>query len=164
HVLADADAIAMANAVAGYLSLVLGRQADYNTNLCTWHNTGEKLNHTFGRQALPMSWDYVELNVMSGSGGDWGSQLDWVVRYINNNGWTAPSRVFTMRASAASHPLPDGSLDAIISDPPYYDNVPYAALSDFFYVWLKRASGEYFPELFSTPIVPKSEEAIMEPV
>lgn len=153
----------LAAAVVGYLAVVLDRQADYCTRLCTWHNTGEKLNHTFGRQALPMSWDYVELNPMNGSGGDWTSHLDWVLRYIENNGWHARAEAQAQRSSATDLPHADDSLNAIITDPPYYDNVPYAALSDFFYVWLKRTVGDQFAEMFSTPVVPKSDEAIMEP-
>lgn len=150
---------ALAKAVTGYLSLVLSRQADYCTNICSWHNTGEKLNHTFGRQALPMGWDHVELNPMSGSGGDWLSQLDWIVRFVKNNDWESASSE-AAHDSATDLQYEDSSLDAVITDPPYYDNVPYAALSDFFYVWLKRAVGEHFPDLFSTPLIPKTDEIV----
>ncbi len=153
----------LARAVVGYLGIVLNRQADYCNSLTTWHNTGEKLNHLFGRQAIPMSWDYVELNPTSGSGGDWLSHLDWVLRYIEANPVIADAQGQARNASATALPFPGNHLDAILTDPPYYDNVPYAALSDFFYVWLKRSVDDLFPELFATPVVAKKGEAIMEP-
>jgi adenine-specific DNA methylase len=150
---------ALSEAVTGYLSLVLSRQADYCTNICSWHNTGEKLNHTFGRQALPMGWDHVELNPMSGSGGGWLSQLDWIVCFVKNNDWESLLSE-AVHNTATDLQFDSDSLDAVITDPPYYDNVPYAALSDFFYVWLKRAVGEHFPDLFSTPLIPKADEIV----
>lgn len=110
-----------------------------------------------------MSWDYAEVNPFSGSTGDWTSNLDWVLRYIETNSALPNAKSKAQNASATALPFPDDYLDAILTDPPYYDNVPYAALSDFFYVWLKRSVGELFPELFATPTVPKTGEAIMEP-
>lgn len=110
-----------------------------------------------------MTWDYAEPSPFSGSSGDWQSNLDWVLRYIENNSWSVQARAEARRSSATDLPHADNSLDAILTDPPYYDNVPYAALSDFFYVWLKRTVGDHFPDLFSTPVVPKADEAIMEP-
>jgi adenine-specific DNA methylase len=151
---------ALAGAVVGYLSILLSRTADYNTSLCGWENTREGIDHTFGRQALPMKWDFCETNVFSGSSGDWLSHLDWVSRYIRKNGWTPTAESRAEHNSATNLPYDDASLDAIITDPPYYDNVPYAALSDFFYVWLKRAVGEHFPDLFSTPLIPKADEIV----
>lgn len=152
------DVEGLAKAVAGYMAIVLNRQADYCNRLTTWHNTGEKLNHLFGRQAIPMSWDYVELNPNSGSGGDWTSHLDWVLRYIGGNPSISDVQSQAQNASATSLPFSDDSLDAILTDPPYYNSVPYADLSDFFYVWLKRSVGEVFPDLFATPLAPKPEE------
>jgi adenine-specific DNA methylase len=150
----------LAKAVAGYLAIVLNRLADKNATLVVWHNTGEKIEHVFGRQALPMTWDYVELNVFSGVNGDWTSNRDWVLRYIENNGWTALAPATIGQASATDLRYPDDYFDAVLTDPPYYNSVPYADLSDFFYVWLKRSVGHHFPELFSTPLSPKSEEAV----
>lgn len=148
----------LARAVAGYVAIVLNRQADYCNRMTTWHNTGEKLNHLFGRQAIPMSWDYVELNPTSGSGGDWASHLDWVLRYIEANPSTLGVQSEARNASATILPFTDGYLDAVLTDPPYYNSVPYADLSDFFYVWLKRSVGEVFPDLFATPLTPKPDE------
>ena len=156
------NADTLAAAVTGYIAIVLDRQADCCNSLTSWHNTGEKLNHLFGRQAIPMSWDYVELNPTSGSGGDWLSHLAWVLRYIEGNPVIPEGNSSAHRASATALPLASDYLDAILTDPPYYDNVPYAALSDFFYVWLKCSVGEVFPELFATPVVAKTDEAIME--
>ena len=149
-------------AILGYLAVFLGRSADFLTSICTWENSKENLKHAFARQALPMAWDYAESNPFSGSTGSSQPQIDFVKRYINTNG-NVGLPALTHRSSATNLPFEDSYFNAILSDPPYYDNVPYAALSDFFYVWLKRAVGDQFPDLFTTPIVPKSEEAIMEP-
>jgi adenine-specific DNA methylase len=153
----------LAQAVMGYLAVILNREADKNASLVVWDNTRDMPTHVFGRQALPMTWDYAETNVLSGATGCWAANCDWVLRYIANNQPLGIGRVEATQSSATSLPHADNSLDAILTDPPYYDNVPYAALSDFFYVWLKRTMGTHLPELFSTPVVPKSDEAIMEP-
>ena len=155
---AGLDIEGLAQAVAGYAAIILNRQTDYCNRLTTWHNTGEKLNHLFGRQAIPMSWDYVELNPTSGSGGDWTSHLDWVLRYIEANPSISDVQSRAQNASATSLPFSEDFLDAVLTDPPYYNSVPYADLSDFFYVWLKRSVGEVFPDLFATPLAPKPEE------
>ncbi|MFQ5793904.1 MAG: calcium-binding protein [Candidatus Bipolaricaulia bacterium] len=153
----------LARVVVGYLSVMLSRTADYNTSLGGWENTREGIDHVFSRQALPMKWDYCETSVFSRSSGDWLSHLAWILRYTKVNDWRMITPLQAQHSSATALPHADNSLDAVITDPPYYDNVPYAALSDFFYVWLKRAVGNQFPELFSTPVVPKREEIIMEP-
>jgi adenine-specific DNA methylase len=157
------DIEGLAKAVVGYLGIVLNRVADYNSKITRWANHGEYVGNTFTRQAIPMAWDYFELNPASDSGGDWTSHLNWVLRYVNAN--PAISRVQSQarNASATTLPFPNDYLDVILTDPPYYDNMPYAALSDFFYVWFKRSVGDIFPDLFATPIVPKNKEAIMEP-
>lgn len=155
---ASRDTADLARAVIGYLAIVMDRVADYCNRLCTWHTTGEKLNHMLGQQAIPMRWDYVELNPMSGSGGDWTAQLGWVLRYISANPNRSDASSQTRMASSTDLPHPDQYFDAVLTDPPYYNSVPYADLSDFFYVWLKRTVGEQFPDLFSTPLAPKADE------
>jgi adenine-specific DNA methylase len=150
----------LAQAVVGYLAIVLNRLADKNATLVIWHNIGEKVEHVFGRQSLAMTWDYIELNVFSGVNGDWTSNRDWILRYIRANPATNNATGFAQSASATVLPFPDKHFDAVLTDPPYYDNVHYADLSDFFYVWLKRAVGDLFPDLFATPLTPKSSEAI----
>ncbi len=158
------ESVEVTKAVLGYLAAILNRLADKNANIVFWNNIGEKIEHVFGRQALPMTWDYIELNVFSGVNGDWTANRDWILRCIQNNPSFGNTRSSTLNSSATTLPIPDDYLDAVLTDPPYYDSVPYAALSDFFYVWLKRSIGDHFPELFATPVVPKSDEAIMEPV
>jgi adenine-specific DNA methylase len=153
----------LARAVVGYLAVILNRQADRTSTLGKLDNTRESLQGTFARQALPMTWDYAEVHPFSGSTGDWTSNLDWILRYIQVNPAIYDASSHARNASAAALTFPDSYFEAVLTDPPYYDNVPYAALSDFFYVWLKRAVGDLFPELFATPLVSKSGEAIMEP-
>lgn len=162
HAHDSSDAQEMAKAVLAYLAIGTSRFADYNTNLQSWEPL-EKFGHTFGRQALPMTWDYAEANPFSGSAGCWSNQIGWVLRFVEANAWPAAASISVTNASATSLSLRDEAVDAIFSDPPYYDNVAYADLSDFFYVWLKRALGDVMAELFVTPVTPKSEEAIVDP-
>jgi adenine-specific DNA methylase len=158
-----ADSNTLNRAVLGYLGIMISRLCDKNARLTPWNPYGEKFDHVFVRQALPIVWDYGEINPFSGVNGDWTSNRDWVLRYLRKNDWDAAASTHTQQSSATDLALKEGSVDAVVTDPPYYDNVPYASLSDFFYVWLKRAIGDEFPDLFSTPVVPKKDEAIMEP-
>jgi putative DNA methylase len=151
------------NAVLGYLTLILDMQAAFNNNLARWENTSEAIKHAFARQALPMMWDYVELNPFSGSTGSIGVSLPLYLKFIEFASFSSHNTFNVKQSSATNLAYNDESLDAIITDPPYYDNVPYADLSDFFYVWEKRVISDVFPELYSTSLVPKSNEAIMEP-
>ncbi|MHA1977133.1 MAG: DUF1156 domain-containing protein [Candidatus Hodarchaeales archaeon] len=146
--------------ILAYLTIILGRLTDKCSNLVIYNVYGEKIEHVFGRTALPMTWDYVELNVFSGANGDWSKQTEWVIRYLQKNSWNAPSKAIVEQASATNLEYPDNYFDAVITDPPYYDNVPYSDLSDFFYVWFKRAVGGIFPKLFSTPLTPKNLEIV----
>ena len=158
----DIDAEELAEAVTGYLGVILSRQTDYCSSFCVWETSGEFIAHTFGRQAIPMAWDYFEVNPFSGSTGDWSGAVEWVQRYIEKQSWSSNGSIDIRHASATDLPHPDDHFDAVITDPPYYDNVPYADLSDYFYVWLKRAVGDVFPDLFSTSLTPKSDEAVMQ--
>ncbi len=161
--LTSVDGDALARAVVGYVGLLMGKLADYNSSVVSWINSLEAIRSTFSRQAIPMVWDYFEVNTFSGSAGDFLGALDWIIRFLETNPALVDAQSRAQKASATDLPFPDDHLDAVLTDPPYYDNVPYAALSDFFYVWLKRSVGELFPELFATPTVPKTGEAIMEP-
>lgn len=156
-------------AVASYLALSISRLVDYNSSLCVWAVAGEFIAHTFGRQALPMVWDYFELNPWSNATGDWKSAIEWIERVIEHCSqipighcqspiFNSPSPV--SQSSAISLPYEDNLFDAVFTDPPYYDNVPYSYLSDFFYVWLKRSAGYLYPEFFSTPLTPKKNEIV----
>jgi len=150
----------IAKVILTYLTIILGRLADKCSNLVVYNASGEKIEHVFGRTALPMVWDYVELNVFSGANGDWSKQTEWVLRYLKAASWNSNTNAYIQQASATDLSHPDNYFDAVITDPPYYDNVPYADLSDFFYVWFKRALGNIFPELFSTPLTPKRLEIV----
>jgi len=151
-----------AKAVGTYLGVLVDRQADYNSALCHWHNTREILGNTFGRQALPMVWDFVELNpIGEGSGGAAGA-LDWIASVADAQaGSGLPATV--KRGSATALPWSNAFFDAVITDPPYYDNIQYASLSDFFFVWLKRTIGDLYPEHFGTEVAPKKQEAVASP-
>src|SRR5262249_37629527 len=110
-------------AVSGILTMVLGRLADKCAIQCVWNSPGEKLEDVFGRQAIPMSWDYGELNPFSGRMGDWLANIEWVVRSIET--CSSISHAATVsRGSATRLPLPEDQLDAVLTDPPYYDAVP----------------------------------------
>jgi adenine-specific DNA methylase len=157
---ADADE-EYALAVRALLTMVHGRLADKCAIHCVWNAVGEKLEHVFGRQAISMSWDYGELNPFSGRMGDWIANLNWVLRNIES-GAAIPNVGTVRRGSATRLPKRDGSLNAVLTDPPYYDSVPYADLSDFFYVWHKRCLAADFKDLYRTPVTPKAEELVQQ--
>jgi adenine-specific DNA methylase len=152
-----------AKAVATYLALAVDRLADYNSTLCIWAVAGGFVGHTFSRQALPMVWDYFELNPFSGATGDWESALGWISRTLQHISQVHIPAIIT-QASSTSLSYANDYFDAVITDPPYYDNVGYANLSDFFYVWLKRTVGDLYPDLFATPLTPKGEEIVQDVV
>jgi adenine-specific DNA methylase len=122
------------SAVRQLLALNLGRCADYATSLCSWKNTTEKLNHTFGRQALPIMWDFTEVNLIS----DMAGNESWIVRIAEREGRVLVRCGQTSVADACASQLPDEIASCWFTDPPYYDAIPYSDLSDFFLVWLKR--------------------------
>jgi adenine-specific DNA methylase len=110
-----------------------------------------------------MVWDYFELNPFSGATGDWSSALAWVLGVAAHCSKVSDGRAATVcHGSAAEPPWPDDFFDAVLTDPPYYDSVPYGDLSDFFYVWLKRSIGDLHPDLFATPLTPKSQEMVAD--
>ncbi len=149
-----------AKALVTYLGLAIDRLADKNATLCVWNNIGEKIEHVFGRQALPMIWDYVELNPFSDSTGNWDGHIDWIFRAVEHCSDTGGKPAQVQQGTSTRIPYPNGILDAVITDPPYYNSVPYADLSDFFYVWLKRSIGFLYPDLFRTPLTPKAPEIV----
>jgi putative DNA methylase len=146
----------MGVAVQTCLALSVSRQSDYTSSLCSWHLTGEKVNHTFGRQALPMIWDFTEVVPLSESSGGFSGALRWVTIVCEKNALSLCGHVVS--SDATSHPLPDDAAQVFFTDPPYYNAVPYADLSDFFYVWLKRTIGNQYISLFQKPLAPKEEE------
>ena len=153
-----------AKTMATYLALVVSRASDFETNLCRWHPQWEFIPNTFARQALPMSWDYAELNLFSPIlTGTFESMLRQITRVLNEVTKTNDSPAIVTQSSATSLHYPDDFFNAVITDPPYYDNIAYGDLSDFFYVFLKRTIGDLYPEIFATPLTPKSLEIIQDP-
>ena len=149
---------AYADAVATYLALGVSRTADYSSNLCSWHNSGEKMRNVFGRQAIPMVWDFAEANPFSSSSGNFLGQIEWVSKAIANT----PSMV-KGEATQISASVRDYSNLVISTDPPYYDNIGYSDLSDFFYVWLRRSLNQIHPSVVGTMLSPKAEELVANP-
>jgi len=145
-----------------YLLILTNGIIDHNSKLCQWRGGTEDGGHTFGRQALPMCWDYFEINLQSGSTGSFQNGMKKLLRVVNHLSAINSTPATIIQTSAASIPFPENYFDAIFTDPPYYDNVPYSYLSDFFYVWQKRVIGNLYPELFSTLLTPKSKEIIEE--
>ena len=152
---------AYGEAVAVYLACGISRSADFWSNLCIWANQpkNELVTHLFGRQAIPMAWDYAEANPFSGSGGNFEKNLSYVAMGIDFLAGAA--RGHANQANAATNSV---SADKIVStDPPYYDNIGYADLSDYFYVWLRRSMKSVFPDVFATLAVPKADELVATP-
>ena len=150
-------------AVRTCLAFAVDRVADANSSLATWSSTGEFIRFTFARQAVPMVWDFVECNPLADATGSWLGATEWVADVLGTVFRSAPpGTVHVGHASAAAHPLPDDSVDAVITDPPYYDAVPYAHLSDFFYVWLRRCIGSLYPDLFGGENVDKAREIVVD--
>src|SRR5207302_453420 len=151
---------AYADAVATYLAIALDKAADYWSSLCSWHTTGEKISHTFTRQAIPMVWDFTEANPLSSSSGNFQGTIEWAAQVIAASSCNAPGEAKQRDATTSI----EGITQPLIStDPPYYDNIGYADLSDFFYVWLRRSLHTVYPDLFRTMLVPKAQELIATP-
>ncbi len=142
------------------MAMVVGRAADYGSSGVVWAQTGEFVAHTFGRQALPMVWDFAEASPWTDSSGNLDGAIDWVARVIE--AWPGSAAGTVESADAAEHPLPDEAAAVWFTDPPYYFAVPYADLSDYFFVWLKRLMPEN-PLLRdrldpTNPLTPKDRE------
>ena len=167
---------AYADAVATYLAFGVSKLADRASTISGWDSGYTKIRSTFGRQSLPMTWDFAEGNPFCSSTGNWSDNLEWGVKVlqvwigksaahahqanVTIDGTYAPFAVTQSDATAettyAMYPI-------ISCDPPYYDNIGYADLSDFFYVWLRRSLKGVYSQLLSTMLTPKSEEMIASP-
>lgn len=147
---------AYADAVSVYLGLAVSKMADAQTSLCRWKPSMDQSIATFGRQAFPMVWDFSEANALGGMAGDFFVSLSNMMRVLDRLGVGANG--IALQADAQKQAISSRKL--VSTDPPYYDNVPYADLSDFFYVWLRRTLKEVFPNLFATLAVPKIEELV----
>ena len=147
----------MADAIQTCLGLAVSRHADINASLAMWHNTRELITHVFGRQALPMVWDFAEANSFSEASGAFMGGVDWISRVLQQPVLTIGH---VEQASATEQPLPEDAADLIFTDPPYYAAIPYADLSDFFYSWLKRALGDVHADLLQPELTPKEKECV----
>lgn len=152
-------ALAYGQAVGVYLAFVVDKLADYHSSICSWHVTGEKMRNTFARQAIPMVWDYAEGNPFSSSSGCFDNMLEWIVKCLQELPASATSTALQQDAQT------DCGLRTLVvsSDPPYYDNIGYADLSDYFYIWLRQSLKKTYPLLFRTMLVPKLEELVATP-
>lgn len=154
-------AAAYADAVGMYLGIFLSRLINLNNALCQWRNdpAKEHVGHLFARQAIPMVWDFAEANPLGNSGGSFDKTFDFVPKVL----LFLPHGPlgFATQADAASQSISNGKV--VSTDPPYYDNIGYADLSDFFYAWLRRSLKPVFPDLFATLEVPKAEELVATP-
>ncbi len=151
---------AYADAVATYLGLGVDKLADYNCTLVTWIIQRDQAGHAMTKQALPMVWDFTEVNPLIGAAGDLTISLRGIARVIEDTPCCAPGFARQLDATAA---IVEVSNPLISTDPPYYDNIGYADLSDFFYVWMRRSLNSVFPSLFSTLLTPKASEMIASP-
>ncbi|MBO3798317.1 MAG: DUF1156 domain-containing protein [Thermoproteota archaeon] len=148
-----------AKALVSYLASSIDHIAEKNNSVSRWANTKETIAGSSSRQALPMVWDYFESNSFSDSTGNWLNSLEYNLNVAKHCSSLSTPAVI-LQSSATSLFYPDNFFEAVFTDPPYYDNVPYSYLSDFFYVWLKRTIGDLYSRLFATPLTPKSEEIV----
>ncbi|MFZ1058237.1 MAG: DUF1156 domain-containing protein [Candidatus Rokuibacteriota bacterium] len=150
-------ATAWAEAVSTSLSMCVSRQANRSSTLNFWDSQGENVQQVFARQALQMTWDFVEGNPFSESTGNFLGQVEYFTKVVEN-AVPANSAGFALQQDAQTQSTSTSKI--VCTDPPYYDNIPYADLSDFFYVWLRRSLHVIFPDLFATLAVPKGEELV----
>jgi putative DNA methylase len=156
---AGSGSSAYADAVSVYLGCATGKLSDYNSSFCSWISGGQTMRNTFGRQAIPMVWDYAEANVLSDSTGGFLSCIDQVRRVVTE----LRGAMIGTATQADAQTQVISKFKIVSTDPPYYDNIGYADLSDFFYVWLRRSLKPVYPDLFATLAVPKSEELVAMP-
>lgn len=153
---------AYGDAVAVYLAFAVDRLADYNSSIATWKASGEQVMQAYKRQALPMTWDFPESNILGEKSICWLKAIKYTSDNLNActklNSLIAGS---VTQADAATQSISTGKV--ISTDPPYYDNIGYADLSNYFYVWLRRSLRPIYPSLFSTMAVPKFEELVASP-
>lgn len=151
-------ATAYGDALAVYLAFAVDKGADYWSSICSWHISKELIRNTFGRQAIPMIWDYAETNPFSDSVGNISSGFEWAVKVIGS--FKSKNRGYVKQNDAVKCSFQNS---IISTDPPYFDNIGYADLSDYFYVWMRRSLRSLFPDLFSTMLVPKEQELVANP-
>jgi putative DNA methylase len=157
--LSEDRAAAYERTISTFLALAADRCADFNNSLCRWSPSNEKVMNLFGKQAIPMVFDFAEANFLGKSVGSWSTCSEYVADCVEV---IAAGNVHSGDASQLDAATEKNGTNAILvsTDPPYYNNISYAVLSDFFYVWLRRSIGKYYPEIFGTVLVPKMPELI----
>lgn len=150
---------AYAEAVSVYLTFGVSKATDYHSSITTWHSSREIIRNTFGRQALPMTWDFTEANFFSSSTGNWRNCIEWGVKTLG--ALTPRNTGLEIQHDAQSVSYPARTV--ISTDPPYYDNIGYADLSDFFFAWMKPLLRPVYPEIFGVLATPKAEELVATP-
>lgn len=151
---------AYAEAVSVYLGCALSRLTSYNNTICVWNMRGGSVAQIFARQAISMNWDFIEINPLEKMSGNWAGGIEWVSDVLEALG--SETRSVAMQRDATSNESQPTSV-VVSTDPPYYDNIGYADLSDFFYVWLRPSLRSVFPDLFATVTVPKDAELVATP-
>lgn len=151
---------AYGEAIGIYLAFVVDKMTDYLSSICTWNPPRDGVRNTFGRQAIPMAWDYAETNPFSGSSGCMENMLEWVYKAILQfpiNATSGHAQQFDAQSDCGLREI------MVSTDPPYYDNIGYADLSDYFYVWMRNSLKSTYTRLFGTMLVPKTEELVATP-
>ena len=148
----------LANIITTYCALAVGKTAYSGCSFAKWQNAGDKVSGVFSRQAISMLWDFAEATPFSDSTQNWMGQIEWISKAVHHLPIDCQSGI-ALQADAAEVQYPNEE-PIIITDPPYYDNIGYADLSDFFYVWLRSALRDIYPDLFAGMLVPKGEEMI----
>lgn len=151
-------AAAYADAVATYLALAVSRTTDRSSSLSSWDSSKPNVRNTFGRQALPMVWDFAEANIFSSSSGSFSSHLMYIGKALRETPAKAAGTAVQVSASARAY-----EKLVVSTDPPYYDNIGYSDLSDFFYIWLRRSLSEIYPSIVGTMLTPKADELVANP-
>ena len=151
---------AYSEAIIVYLSFLIDKLADYHSANCSWNAAGQKMRNTFGRQAIPMVWDFAECNPFCSSSGSFDNMLNWIVKSVAE----LPYSHFEGNVEQFDAQSDCGLRNIMVStDPPYYDNIGYADLSDYFYIWQKKNLRNIYKDLFKTMLVPKGEELVATP-
>ena len=150
---------AYGEAVGVYLSFGVSRLTDICNALCRWEVSKTQVRNLFGRQAIPMLWDYAENNVFAGAAGDYTTSLGSIIKVLErfNSNIPGVAKQFDAQSDCGLRNI------MVSTDPPYYDNIGYADLSDFFYIWLRQSLQNTYPKLFRTMLVPKAEELVATP-
>lgn len=156
-------ATAYADAVATYLGMNVSRLANRSSTICFWDNLGENIQQVFARQAIPMTWDFIEGNSFSESTGNFLGQIDYLTKVLEVNSSNVIGLVQQINACQLQLNIDIDKSPIISTDPPYYDSIAYADLSDFFYIWLRRSLGNIYTNIFTTLLVPKTPELVATP-